>query len=249
MRKIYIIESMPSLRRDLQIAFSRENQVMACADASQALPEICQFQPDLLVLDMTMPGLDGLGLLSIIFTAGIRPKLVVSVNYAEDTVQEILAGYHASFLLSRPVRTQSLLDRITDVLLDLDGGEELDKRRIANSLLLKLGLRLDLQGYRYTLEAVVYVCNHIDCMLSNELYPDLAKYLGGNAKQVEHVIRCCITKAFENRDEQIWELYFPRNRYGHINKVSNGLFLKRIAFAVNDFYDFSTQDQAKIHIG
>lgn len=242
MRRIYIIESISKFREDLVSTISGVHQVAVCMDAEQALEDIKSFMPDLIVMDMTMPELDGIGLLNILFTAGIRPKLVVSMNYTEDAVQHILSRFRVSFLLSRPVRKQMMLDRITDVLLGLDGGEELDKRRIANSLLLKLGMRLDLQGYRYTLEAVIYACNNINCMMTNELYPDVAKRLGGNGKQVEHSIRCCIQKAWENRDERIWGLYFPRNRYGNLTRLNNSTFLKRIAFAVNDFYDFYTQD-------
>lgn len=245
MHRIYIIESIPKLRQDLEKALCREHQVLVCSDPEQALNQIKDFAPDFMVMDMTMPGLDGLGLLSILFTAGIRPKLVVSMHYVEDAVEKMLDGFHASFLLMRPVKTDVLLNRISDVLLEMDGGENPEKRKIANNLLLKLGFRMDLQGYRYVLAAVVYVADHMDCLLSNELYPELAKMLGGNAKQVEHIIRSSTHKAWANRDERIWELYFTRNRYGHMGKISNGKFLKRIAFAVNDFYSFSQQDLPK----
>ena len=150
MHKIYMIESIPKLRQDLFKALCREHQVLVCSDPEQALTQIKEFSPDVMVMDMTMPGLDGLGLLNLLFTAGIRPKLVVSMNYVEDAIEKMLTDFRASFLLMRPVKTQILLERISDVLVGLDGGENLEKRRIANNLLLKLGLRLDLQGYRYT---------------------------------------------------------------------------------------------------
>ena len=245
MHRIYIIESIFNLQQDLMRALCREHQVMVCIEPEQALTQIREFDPDFIVMDMTMPGQDWLGLLRVLFTAGIRPKLVVSMNYAEDAVEKMLTDFHASFLLMRPVKTSVLLDRISDVLLELDGDDNLEKRKIANNLMLKLGLRLDLQGYRYTLEALVYIADHMNCLLSNELYPAIAKKLGGNEKQVEHVIRCCIQKAYQNRDERIWDLYFSRSRYGHLNKMSNGIFLKRIAFAVNDFYNYTKQDMRK----
>lgn len=249
MQKIYIMESIPKLRDYLVNALSLENHLMTCLDVEQALEDIKSFQPDLVVMDMTMRDLDAIGLLTLLFAADIRPKLVLSFNYAEDAVQKILSRFRVSFLLSRPVRQQVLLNRIADVLLELEGGEGLDKRRIANDLMLKLGLQLELQGYRCTLEGIIYASNNINCMLTTELYPDLAKRFGGNGKQVEHIIRTCITNAWKNRDEKIWNLYFPKNRYGSLKKVTNGAFLKRMAFAVNDLYNFATMDDKKANNG
>ena len=243
MGRVYIIESALKLRDDLIKALAREYQVQVCERIECALEDIKSFQPDLLVMDMTVPDLDGIGLLNVLFTAGIRPKLILSLNYVEDRVQYILSQFKVSYILSRPVHRQVLLNRIMDVLLGVDGGENLELRRIANNLLLKLGLHMELQGYRSTLEAVVYVCEHPDCKLSNELYVQIGKLLGGNGKQVEHCIRTCLNNAWLNRDEQIWELYFPRNRYGHLTRLTNGAFLKRIAFAINDFYEFATKEQ------
>ena len=65
--------------------------------------------------------------------------------------------------------------------------------------------------------------------VTKELYPKVAKTLGGNGTQVERLIRTAIAKAFEQRNEAVWARYFSPNRDGVWERPSNTEFITALA--------------------
>lgn len=243
MRKIYVIESVPIIAQGFTKALSGMYDVRVCRDTGSVLKDLDSFRPDLLVIDMSAPHLDTLSIMDHAYLSGIRPKILASTVYWYGVMEERLMRCNAGAMLLRPFTVDYLIKAAADILLEMENGEDADIRRIANELLLLLGLRMDLQGYRYVHEAVVYVASHMDCMISCELYPAVAKIWGVNWVVVERAIRSCIEKAYLRRDDQVWNLYFPKDHNGRTRHLTNGAFLKRIAFAVNEYYAFRQDRQ------
>lgn len=242
MDKILIIDSEPAIATMLTKSLEREYEVLCCQDPSQFVDMVWQFQPALLVVDLSYPGADVLGLLQSVFMAGFRAKIVASARCMGDFVVDRMRQLGASCLFDRPCTVNALLKAITGVMLGVESVPKNDLRKSANDLLLQLGLRMDLQGYRYLLESVLYTVAHPDCALTTELYPDVAKVCNATAEQVEKAIRDCIQKAWLCRDERIWHLYFPIHLRRKNEHLTNGAFLKRIAYAVADFSEFIDQN-------
>ncbi|HJZ57506.1 MAG TPA: response regulator [Gemmataceae bacterium] len=90
-------------------------ETLACYDGPSALAAVAEFRPDVCVLDLLMPGMDGLELAARLKErAGRRPLLLVAataLGSVEDRTRTTLAGFHSHLL--KPVDTSALLAALT----------------------------------------------------------------------------------------------------------------------------------------
>lgn len=239
MNKILILDSEPAIAALLAKSLEGDYRVLCCPDSGSFAQMAMEFQPRLLVVDLSAPGDDMIRVLQGLFMCGYRGKIVASSRFVSDYVVEHLQQLGASCLLTRPCTVNALLQPILDIMLGLEAAPGNDMRKVANELLLQLGFRMDLQGYKYLLEAVLYTVKHPDCAVTTELYPDIAKLCNGTSQQAEKAIRDCVHKAWDCRDERIWHLYFPVYFRKKKDRLTSGVFLKRIAYAVADYMEYS----------
>jgi two-component system, OmpR family, response regulator MprA len=94
MTEIMIVDDDPSIRRMLERTLAAEGyDVRLAADGGAALAELERSLPDLLVLDVAMPGLDGL---AVAERARAREwSLPILFLTARDTVEDAVAGFEA----------------------------------------------------------------------------------------------------------------------------------------------------------
>ena len=65
--------------------------------------------------------------------------------------------------------------------------------------------------------------------VTKELYPTVGKVCGATRTQVERSIRSTIEKAWKNRDEAVWRLYFRNIAAEKPTRPSNAVFISAIA--------------------
>ena len=77
--RILVIDDEPQIRRSLQVNLEGEGYAVAtAADAEQALQAIANRTPDVIVLDLLMPGMDGIALTRRIREHSTVPIIVLS---------------------------------------------------------------------------------------------------------------------------------------------------------------------------
>jgi CheY-like chemotaxis protein len=90
-------------------------EARVCYDGASALAAVGEFRPDVCLLDLMMPLMDGLELAARLKArAGPRPLLLVAttaLGSLEDRTRTALAGFH--YHLTKPVDTSALLDALT----------------------------------------------------------------------------------------------------------------------------------------
>lgn len=100
-RKIFIVEDHPIMREGYLSLINREPDLASCgtaADGLEALALITEAKPDLVVADLSMPGMNGLELIKSVQAQQPKlPFLVVSAHdeslYAERAVRAGARGY------------------------------------------------------------------------------------------------------------------------------------------------------------
>lgn len=100
-RKIFIVDDHPIVREGLALMINREPDLTVCGDAEEAsvaLQAIPNLQPDLLIVDISLNGPDGLELLKSIRQRYPRlPVLILSMHdealYAERALRAGANGY------------------------------------------------------------------------------------------------------------------------------------------------------------
>ncbi|GAA0345255.1 response regulator transcription factor [Streptomyces blastmyceticus] len=116
-RTVLVVEDDPGVRSTLDQLLRFEGyRVLVACDGLEALGLLEQERPDLAVVDVVMPGLDGLGLCRMLRRRGDRlPVLVLTARHeVGDRVAGLDAG--ADDYLAKPFATEELFARIRALL-------------------------------------------------------------------------------------------------------------------------------------
>ncbi|MFP3966189.1 response regulator transcription factor [Actinomadura fulvescens] len=114
--RILVAEDDPKQARLIRIYLEREgHQVTVAADGRQALERARALRPDLLVLDVMMPGLDGLDVCRVIRAEASVPILLLTARSTED---DMLLGLDlgADDYLTKPYSPRVLTARVRALL-------------------------------------------------------------------------------------------------------------------------------------
>lgn len=121
MSSVVIVDDAELFREALKAAFIQEGfDVLAvAADAMKGIDAAREHQPDLVMLDLLMPGMSGLEIVGTIIKASSRTRVVLltSSESAEDLLAAVKAG--ASGYLTKDTPLPRLVSAMHDVL---DGG-------------------------------------------------------------------------------------------------------------------------------
>jgi two-component system KDP operon response regulator KdpE len=110
--RVLIVDDEPQIRRFLTLTLEANGYVVTTTeDGSTALALLPDWRPDLILLDLGLPGLDGLEVLRRVRTWSPLPIIVLSVRDREaDKVAALNLG--ADDYLTKPFGTGELLARI-----------------------------------------------------------------------------------------------------------------------------------------
>ncbi|MCZ8257676.1 MAG: response regulator transcription factor [Polaromonas sp.] len=111
--KLLLIEDDASMQAALQRALGRRGmEVFGCADGRQALAQWTATQPDVVVLDLTLPGLDGLQVLEQARAQGLTTPVLILT--ARGTVGDRIIGLNtgADDYLPKPFDLDELEARL-----------------------------------------------------------------------------------------------------------------------------------------
>jgi len=108
---VVVCDDVPGMRRLARIVLEEEGDVSVIGEASdgrEAIQEISRLQPDVVVLDLSMPELDGLEAIPLIHAVAPRAQIVVFSGFEEEKLAEAALRRKAS----RYVRKGAPLDEL-----------------------------------------------------------------------------------------------------------------------------------------
>ena len=119
MANILVVDDEPAIRRLIRLTLGAEHQVEEAGDGAEALRYLVRERPDVVVLDVAMPIMDGL---EVCRAARAEPSLeglgIIVVSAVVGTDEALAAGADRHF--SKPYRPLALLETI-DELVALQG--------------------------------------------------------------------------------------------------------------------------------
>ena len=205
--------------------------VRTCQEGREALQTILSFQPDVLVLDMMLPGLDGVSILQAAADADIRPVVLATTKFASDYLAESAQRLGVEYMMVKPCDVKATASRLKELVerRNVPASAGPDPRNAVSNVLLSLGISVKLRGYAYLREAILETMRCPGQMVTKELYPKVGKLCDGTVVQVERSIRSAITKAWSKRDEDLWSLYFQKGPSGALERPTNAVFISAVA--------------------
>jgi DNA-binding response OmpR family regulator len=116
---VLLVEDEEQLRRVMKDLLQREGyRVAEARDGIQALDEVDRFAPDVIILDLNLPGLDGYGVLAQLRSRPATreiPVMVLTAKGDEDNEVRVFE-LGADDFVTKPFRARSLTARLEAVL-------------------------------------------------------------------------------------------------------------------------------------
>ncbi|MBQ7345864.1 MAG: response regulator [Oscillospiraceae bacterium] len=227
-RKVLLADPSPEFCRSLAERLDPSIQLEICHDGLTAQELLTSTRPDLLVIDLTLPQLDGLAVLKTASVMMPRPSCLVLLQFSSSFIDTALQGSPVDLVLMKPCNTLALSERISD-LLDMPDRRSASLPQTITGILLELGLATNRGGFRQIETGVTIFQQDPSISMTKELYPQIAAICGGSAASVERSIRTSIHKAWKTKDEHIWRIFFSLGKDSTIPRPTNSQFIATLA--------------------
>lgn len=114
-RKILVIDDEKNLRLLYEQDFARDGfDVVTAANAQDGLAMVQSERPDLVVMDIRLPGMDGLEAMSRLLNK--HPKIPVVLNSAYSSYQDSFMSWSADAYVVKSADTDELRSRVRELL-------------------------------------------------------------------------------------------------------------------------------------
>ena len=225
MFKLMIADSSEELPQVLFEELHKDFRVFICHNGVEAVDMLRSMRPDILVLNLALPGMDGLMILDIMHALGLNPAVIALLNSTDPYIQSCMMSRRVVYTYLQPCSTRSVIARIEELGRHMSGTTNKDEEGAMEHTLRILGVRTKLSGYICIQEAVKMLLKEPGQSLTKEVYPAVAAICGGSSLRVEKAIRSTIVDAWNRREDEIWRVFFPPDHNGELNCPSNGDFL------------------------
>ena len=235
MLKLLIADAGEEFRQSLADQVRGAYRIRVCQEGHQTLEMLMSFKPDLLVLDMMLPGLDGVSILEAAHLCGLNPVVLAVTKWSNDYMVRAASRYGVGYMMVKPCDVGAVAARLNDLAeqINPDGISCPDPRTTVSNILLNLGFSTKLRGYAYLREAILEMTENPGQSVTKVLYPEVGKRCDASKTQVERSIRSAINKAWSHRDDVLWRQYFPAGAGGEMQRPTNAVLIITIADRIN----------------
>jgi two-component system response regulator (stage 0 sporulation protein A) len=181
----------------------------------ETLDMIKELSPDIVLLDIIMPQLDGIGVLEALAEMKVsqRPILIVLTAIGKDNTVRKAVELGADYYIMKPFDPDMLVSHIRYLYNARSGlqkrtyikaevtGEPAENvkslEQTIGTLIKRMGVTPNIAGYRYLSEAVMLAVKRPAVLTSvtKLIYPQLATKFNTTAKNIDRSIRCAINSA------------------------------------------------------
>lgn len=214
--------------------------VDVCANGLEVLEALSKKETDVLILDLIMPHMDGIGVLEKMtdMKGDQRPKIIILTAFGQENITQKAVSLGADYYILKPFNLQVLGDRVRQVVRDKVEAApraipftrrdlEVDVTRIIH----EIGVPAHVKGYQYLRDAIMLVVEEINYLgaVTKELYPAIADKYDTTPSRVERAIRHAIELAWDRGDLDRINKFFGYTINGERGKPTNSEFIAIIA--------------------
>jgi two-component system response regulator (stage 0 sporulation protein A) len=227
------------------------NLIGIASDGFEALEMIRAKKPDLVILDIIMPNLDGLGVLEKLSEEkpDHMPRIIVLTAVGQDVVAQRAIALGADYYVVKPFDMEVLTRRMRQMFDNtLYNGKDskskyVSERAIAEKeepadleaeitkIMNDIGIPANVKGYTYIRKAIALSVEEPALLssMTKELYPSIAELYNTTGSRVERAIRHAIDIAWvRGQLENLHEMFgYAATR--DKSKPSNGEFIAMVS--------------------
>lgn len=243
--KILIADESGETRRGYSEALRKAGfqNIEEVSNGEDALARITASHPDIVISDIWLSKLDGIGLMrraSIInYSPDQAPAFIIAsmINNQNILIEASEAG--AALCLPKPLDCRSLAEHIGNLARNRANGTASLNRGITppdieaqvTKIIHEIGVPAHIKGYQYLRCAILMAISDNDIInsVTKVLYPSVAKKYATTTSRVERAIRHAIEVAWDRGDVDTLNSYFGYTIQNNRGKPTNSEFIAMIA--------------------
>ncbi|GAB6182131.1 sporulation transcription factor Spo0A [Desulfotomaculum defluvii] len=205
----------------------------------EALEIINSQAPDVMVLDIIMPHLDGIGVLEKISTGSVthKPKVIMLTAFGQESVTSRAVELGADYYILKPFDFAVLATRIRQLADGVAVAQYISPSKPRNldvavtNIIHEMGVPAHIKGYHYLREAILCVINDVNLLgaVTKELYPMIAQKYQTTPSRVERAIRHAIELAWDRGNIEMMTKFFGYTINLERGKPTNSEFIAMVA--------------------
>lgn len=235
--KLLIVDNNKEYATELKKEFEKMEGITVigiASDGIEGIEYINATSPDIVVLDVVMPRLDGFGVLEKEFSK--RPEFIMLSEMCNDKIAAKALYAGAGYYLSKTLDKKDIANRVVQMVKVNESPVlvKKDKNNIENEvteIIHEIGVPAHIKGYQYLRQAIIMTIDDIEMInsITKILYPTVAKAYNTTASRVERAIRHAIEVAWDRGDTEVLNKFFGYTvSYGR-GKPTNSEFIAMIA--------------------
>lgn len=253
--KIIIADCNADLRNVITEKFNKEKEfkiIGNCADGNEALNLAKSTTPDVIIMDVVLPGLDGFELIENIHNSNQimkKPKIIVVSSLSHEGFINKAMQLGVSYFMIKPINENVLLDRVKEICKSStkivstsfpknefsENSSEKYKAKIIEekitNIFITVGIPAHIKGYQFLREAIKLAIDNPEIInsITKQLYPAIAEKFETSASKVERAIRHAIEVAWNRGKIENINSIFGLRVYNSNEKPTNGEFIALVA--------------------
>lgn len=245
-QKILIALENSDERYSLRSHFEKSglSYIEEAKDGDEALKKIDRFHPDVVIIDLWLSKLDGIGVIkntsALSFGTDKAPSFILLSMVANQNVFLDASKAGADLCMLKPYDIKSLHDHIETILSrrnhtnqksQKSQGGNSDIETQVTQIIHQVGIPAHIKGYQYLRTAIIMTIedNEIINSVTKILYPSVAKKYSTTTSRVERAIRHAIEVAWDRGDIDTLNSYFGYTIQNNRGKPTNSEFIAMIA--------------------
>lgn len=214
-------------------------------DGLDGLRKLRHSKPDVILLDLIMPHVDGLGFLEQAIREDLllNTKIIVTSELSQDSIVQYAIQLGASFYMLKPYDMNSLVDRIQIITSD----NHISNKPIIDSsdhnvyivrFLIDSGIPVHTLGYKYFYFALQHLLTSETEVFSitKSIYPLVAASFKTSAANVDKAMRHSLTLASNQNTESLESFLEAMNYKNPKKKPSNSEYINLIMERIKHSY-------------
>ena len=209
-------------------------------DGKKAYELVLDKKPDILLIGIVMPFLDGLAVMSKIAgnsSISSKPKTIVISPSGNESLINSAMNHGAMYFLVKPFEFSVVRDRIVDLCAgSVHGskGTDIRTKDVETNItrhIQQLGVPAHIKGYQYIRDAITMVIDDMDAInsITKVLYPTVARHYNTTPSRVERAIRHAIEVAWDRGNPDVLNDLFGYTITSSKGKPTNSEFIAMIA--------------------
>ncbi|MBO5286267.1 MAG: sporulation transcription factor Spo0A [Clostridia bacterium] len=241
-KRIFLLQDKPELNEELKKLFTESGEfevVGSATDGITGVKLIEEKKPSFVVMELVLPGYDGLCVIEKINALNLDIKIVVLSILSREEIVNSAINKGASYYMVKPFNFPLLKER----LIDLDNAKESLSGKIfgkakeisieekISRIFINVGIPPHIKGYSYLREGVKMAVENPSIInnITKKLYPKIGEKFETSPSKVERAIRHAIEVAWNRgRIESINSILGVRAYIG-AEKPTNGEFIALVA--------------------